>query len=154
MGKLLHHVLTHRVAAPPGVVVQQHRRIGHRSGYALDVALQLLVGGLDEHRLQDRDSLRTHRGAHLRYADALARSDVPHPHVQGHAPVHLVQHDGERPLHLLFLHHVELPVGAEGQDARAPALDDEVDEIAKRRLVQRLVLFDRGHDRGDDPLDE
>jgi len=152
--KLLYQLLAHRVAAAPGVVVQEHRRIGHRCGYASDVALQLLVGGLDEHRLQDRDGLRSHRGAHPGETDALGGADVAHAHVHRHPAGRLVHHDRQGPFHLILLHHVELPVGAEGQDARAPAFYDEVDEPAKRRLVQRLVLFDRGHNRGDDPLDE
>ena len=118
------------------------------------MGLQLLVGGLDEHRLEDGDTLRSHAYAHLGKADALAGADRPDAHVYRHSAGNLVHQDGQRLSHLILFHHVELTVGTEGEDAAAPALNHKVDQGTQCRFVHLFILSDRGENRGYDAFDK
>ena len=146
VGQLVHQPGAEGIAHPAGVVVEQHRRFGDAFSDGLKVVVQLVVGGFEEHGLQDADGGRAVLDGHTGQAAALSGADGADAKVDRHPAGGLIHHDLQAALHFVLFHHVELAVGTKRQNAADPAFNDIVHLGALAGLVDPLVFVNDGQD--------
>ena len=152
--QLFHQLCAQGIAHTAGVVVQQHRGLRYALGNGLEVVVQLVIGGLEEHGLQHTYGGGTVLHGHLCQTAALFGADGTDAEVHRHTAGRLIHHDLQAALHLVLFQHIELAVGAECQNAGNAALDDIIHLGALFGLIDFFVLVANGQNGHDNTLDK